>query len=163
MNEWRKIDGHLKQDLVLQELSKRYREAIEKRDRCNSDLSAWQRGMDEDHHFPKVKDYTKEMLISERMLAFGLVTALEDNAKARERASSCTSDVSKWTDEMLSWGDHDGWRGGVGYLVELVKAAKQKILQIANVDIPIARQEIARLAAQINEQEEEIEKIIYLV
>jgi hypothetical protein len=157
MQEWGKVTDNTKQE--IQELSKRHLEAVQKRDRCKSELFGLARETDEAILLAIVGDHAKKKLRLRIMLEDLLLRYFLDyNSEAKEQANSLVSDLSQWTVAILPW--KYSWKNPE-YLAGLMEATSLKIRQLAE-DILNTEREIDKLSAQINEQEE-IEEFIYLV
>jgi hypothetical protein len=158
IQEWGKVTDNTKQE--IQELSKRHLEAVQKQERCKSELFNLAREPDEASLLAIVGDRAKEKLRPRIMLEdLPLGYLWDSNAEAKEQANLLVSDLSQWIDEILFW--NRSWKK-LGYLAGPVEAALPKIRQLME-DILNTETEIDKLVAQINEKGEKIEKIIYLV
>jgi tellurite resistance protein len=163
MQQWKEVADNTKHHFILQHLSQRRQDAVQKWHRRRSDLSDWERETDA-VLLTEVRDCAKQRSISNEMLIKALrgVNESGGNAEAEERANLCTSNLSQWRDEISSWKESKGWWRDVGYLAALVNAAKLKILRITK-EVADLKLEIDGIEAQINVWEEEAGKIIYLV
>jgi hypothetical protein len=152
MEEWGKEAGSSEQNLLIQKLSKNHLEAVQKRARLKNELFGWRRETNKEL-MVNLTGHAQKAGISDEMLGIALLgvnlNEWAGDAETKEPANSFTSNLSEW-------------RGGLGPLAQLVKAARLKTRRIEK-DVLEAERDVHILESQINEVEAEMGKIIYLV
>jgi hypothetical protein len=174
MQEWKNRAEIAVSDPILQELLVRRQTAVGKWQKLRIDLCDWERETDEALIFTKLWDgkiSTRDML----QRALQGITEPSGNPKAEERrAKACSSDLSKWREEVLFGRRYNVrrgrnvrrgmnvWRGRIGYLSELMRAAKLKIIQIEK-DVADAKQEIDKVTELIIDRKADAGRTIFLI